>query len=162
VILVGHSQGAVLVAAVAAQLTTLEPDERARLSVITYGNPVAPLYMRWFPVYVNQNIVDQAQASAEGPNGLRWINFFRRTDPVGRGLSRHRTTGNPPAPPDGDNQAADGGLAAPPTSLYRIGDGLPEIRGHAHEGYIRQSELAEYLTSEAVRLTRRSQLPTVS
>jgi CheY-like chemotaxis protein len=42
----------------------------------------------------------------------------------------------------------------PPTSLYRIGDGLPEIRGHSHGGYLRQSGLADYLTDEATRVAR--------
>ncbi|MFI5911759.1 hypothetical protein [Dactylosporangium sp. NPDC051541] len=154
VILAGHSQGAVLVTAVAAQLTALEPELRGRLSVITYGNPTAPLYMRWFPVYLNQNIIDQARAGT-AEDGLRWVNFFRRTDPIGRELFRSCTGDTPPA--STIDRAADCWLADPPTTLYRIGDGLPEIRGHAHAGYIRQPQLAQYLEAEAVRLGRGQQ-----
>jgi hypothetical protein len=152
VILAGHSQGAVLVTAVAAQLTGLNPELRDRLSVITYGNPTAPLYMRWFPVYVNQNIIDQAKASAAGKDGLQWVNFFRRTDPIGRELFRPCIGDTPPV--STTDRATDCWLADPPTTRYRIGDGLPEIRGHAHAGYIRQPQLAQYLEAEATRLGR--------
>jgi len=149
VILLGHSQGAVLVAAVAAQLASLTESARNRLSVITYGNPIAPLYMRWFPVYMNEHAIAAAQAAHAGERGLRWINFFRRTDPIGRELFTQRT-GSPPITTD--PRATDYWLADPPIDHHQIGDGPPRIRGHAHAGYLRQSGLARHLQHEAERL----------
>lgn len=89
VALLGHSQGAVLVTAAAAQLAHLPREEQERLSIVTYGNPVANLYMRWFPLFVNTELLTRINANrVAGGKPQRWVNFFRYTDPIGRELFR--------------------------------------------------------------------------
>jgi hypothetical protein len=74
-VLSGHSQGSVLAAAAAWQLT---PSTRKRIALLTYGSPLERLYGRWFPAHF-------------GPPALAvlhhdvacWRNLYRRTDPIG-------------------------------------------------------------------------------
>jgi hypothetical protein len=148
VMLAGHSQGAVLTMAAVAQLGPLSPDQRARFSVITYGNPVVNLYQRWFPTYFDR---DSIGTITECPS--RWVNFFRYTDPVGRELFRqHRRDGAPP-PTEVPEGSGDCWLPDPSTDLYREGDIPPVVRFHGHGGYLRQSAFSQHLLAEADRLT---------
>ncbi|WP_241662112.1 MULTISPECIES: hypothetical protein [Streptomyces] len=86
-VLSGHSQGSVLAAAAAWQLT---PATRARIALLTYGSPLERLYGRWFPAHF-------------GPTALAglhrdvacWHNLYRRTDPIG-GPVRLPADGQPP------------------------------------------------------------------
>jgi hypothetical protein len=81
VILSGHSQGSVLVAASVLQLP---PAARLRTALLTYGSPLARLYQRAFPKYFNDNVLrDIAQTVAGADGGSRWVNLWRRTDPIG-------------------------------------------------------------------------------
>ncbi|MEV8552179.1 hypothetical protein AB0L04_20415 [Streptomyces glaucescens] len=74
-VLSGHSQGSVLAAATAWQLS---PATRRRVALLTYGSPLERLYGRWFPAHF-------------GPAALRalhhevdcWRNLYRLTDPIG-------------------------------------------------------------------------------
>jgi hypothetical protein len=153
VLLCGHSQGAALTAAALAQLTGLEEEHRARLSVVTYGNPLGHLYMRWFPTYVNEAFVDECLAV---PAGNSWVNFYRHTDPVGRELFRKAS---PECRATEPAAGQDCWLPDPPTDLMRPGDGPPRIRQHGNGGYLWQSAAAAHLVHEAHRLeslTRRS------
>jgi hypothetical protein len=151
VLLLGHSQGAVLSTAALAQLTGLSPDDRSRLSVITYGNPVANLYMRWFPRYVNRAVIDASRGVAASTDGsvtdadVPLVNYFRHTDPVGRRLYAAPATQSRPL-------AEDRWLPDPPINRRRRGYGEPRVRGHAHGGYVRQKTFAEYITAEVKRL----------
>src|SRR5205814_920458 len=79
VLLLGHSQGPVLVTAVLARLHDVPEGVRRRLSVITYGNPVRRVYMRWFPTYIHPRLL----ADTMPVDGPRLVNFYRRTDPIG-------------------------------------------------------------------------------
>jgi hypothetical protein len=149
VLLGGHSQGAVVCTAALAQLTDLPVDQRDRLSVVTYGNPTAYLYMRWFPHYVYDDLLRDTQG---GNPGLRWINFYRDTDYIG--LKPLDPAAEQPEP----HLAVSGWrhdvwLPDPPTYWYRDGDGLPRVRGHAHEGYERQSPFAAHIAAEVDRLS---------
>jgi len=71
----GHSQGSVLAAAAAWQLT---PSDRKRVALLTYGSPLERLYGRWFPAHFGP-----AALSALHQDVDCWRNLYRSTDPIG-------------------------------------------------------------------------------
>nr|WP_258314867.1 hypothetical protein [Streptomyces sp. Act143] len=71
----GHSQGSVLAAAAAWQLT---PADRRRVALLTYGSPLERLYGRWFPAHFGP-----AALSALHHEVACWRNLYRPTDPIG-------------------------------------------------------------------------------
>ncbi|KPI20457.1 hypothetical protein OK074_1286 [Actinobacteria bacterium OK074] len=74
-VLSGHSQGSVLAAAAAWQLS---PPVRNRVAVLTYGSPLERLYGRWFPAHFGP-----AALVALHREVACWRNLYRRTDPIG-------------------------------------------------------------------------------
>ncbi|WP_330456160.1 hypothetical protein OIB37_04300 [Streptomyces sp. NBC_00820] len=74
-VLSGHSQGSVLAAAAAWQLT---PAVRERVALLTYGSPLERLYGRWFPAHFGPS----ALAALHRDVGC-WRNLYRHTDPIG-------------------------------------------------------------------------------
>ncbi|MEU6811518.1 hypothetical protein ABZ920_21525 [Streptomyces sp. NPDC046831] len=74
-VLSGHSQGSVLAAAAAWQLT---PAVRGRVALLTYGSPLERLYGRWFPAHFGP-----AALSALHRDVDCWRNLYRLTDPIG-------------------------------------------------------------------------------
>ena len=152
VVVLGHSQGSVLTTAVLAQLASRDDHHPDRLSAITYGSPVAYLYMRWFPTYFTTAVLEHAR---DAVRNRAWVNFFRHTDPIGREVFA-------PAPRSASQlptTTAGGGdcwLPDPPTDLYRDGDGEPVVRGHASAGYVRQSAFAAHLCKEVTELNERA------
>ena len=71
----GHSQGSVLAAAAAWQLT---PADRKRVALLTYGSPLERLYGRWFPAHFGQDGLTQLHDEVDC-----WRNLYRPTDPIG-------------------------------------------------------------------------------
>ncbi|HZM78203.1 MAG TPA: PE-PPE domain-containing protein [Candidatus Limnocylindrales bacterium] len=144
VLVMGHSQGSVVAAAAVAQLRGLTPEQRQRISVITYGSPLQSLYHRWFPCYINRNLLREVR------DGLHWANFFRRTDPIGHEsiFGDSYLVAEVPAPPGGDVMLPD-----PASDRHRPGDPDLNVRGHSGDGYVRQSAFRRYHEAELERLT---------
>ncbi|MDC0766840.1 hypothetical protein POF73_07830 [Streptomyces sp. HD] len=71
----GHSQGSVLAAAAAWQLT---PTDRKRVALLTYGSPLERLYGRWFPAHFGPAALTSLHAEVDC-----WRNLHRFTDPIG-------------------------------------------------------------------------------
>nr|WP_050815092.1 hypothetical protein [Streptomyces zinciresistens] len=74
-VLSGHSQGSVLAAAAAWQLT---PEDRGRVALLTYGSPLERLYGRWFPAHFGPRALASLHADIDC-----WRNLHRATDPIG-------------------------------------------------------------------------------
>ncbi|MFE2383361.1 hypothetical protein [Streptomyces misionensis] len=86
-VLSGHSQGTVLAAAAAWQLS---PATRGRIALLTYGSPLERLYGRWFPAHFGP-----AALAGLHRDIACWSNLYRRTDPIG-GPVRIADDGRPP------------------------------------------------------------------
>ncbi|WP_367325138.1 hypothetical protein [Streptomyces sp. HUAS ZL42] len=71
----GHSQGSVLAAAAAWQLT---PSVRKRVALLTYGSPLERLYGRWFPAHFGPAALSSLHREVDC-----WRNLHRLTDPIG-------------------------------------------------------------------------------
>ena len=81
VVIVGHSQGAVLSLACALQLNGVDPH---RLAALTHGSPVGRYYRRFWPgVFGGGLAAGVASSWDDGGGGERWWNAFRLTDPIG-------------------------------------------------------------------------------
>jgi hypothetical protein len=70
VILGGHSQGTVVVAATVAE-------GAGPVTVLTYGSPLGSLYRRYFPRHFTPEYLETVRAASR-----RWINLWRPTDPI--------------------------------------------------------------------------------
>jgi hypothetical protein len=108
VVLSGHSQGSVLVAAAVLQL----PSTVDNVALLTYGAPIRRLYGRLFPAYVHDEALTKVNEKVDG-----WVNLWRDTDPIGGAVGQ----------PARDRRFVDpaGFPIAPGDTAY------PEIRGHS-------------------------------
>ncbi|WP_345571206.1 hypothetical protein [Nonomuraea rosea] len=74
VVLSGHSQGSVIVAALVPQLG---PELRARVRLLTHGSPLRRLYAAYFPAYFGAPGLGAVRES------VPWYNLYRLSDPIG-------------------------------------------------------------------------------
>jgi len=115
VVLVGHSQGAVLTTA-----ALLQPDCRPvggdQPALVTFGSPVAKLYGWGFPAYFNAALVRPLLPSGGEPSG--WRNFSYPTDPIG-------------GPVTGGLPDVDEELLDPADCYYVYGQAPPAAQGHS-------------------------------
>lgn len=88
VLLSCHSQGAVIGAALVAQLRN---DSSQRIAFLTYGCPLRRLYARFFPSYLGLDPLLRVGELLRGHPGYEpddreiwpWINLYRPSDPIG-------------------------------------------------------------------------------
>ncbi|MEU6537393.1 hypothetical protein [Streptomyces sp. NPDC047000] len=106
-VLSGHSQGSVLAAAAAWQLT---PSVRGRVALLTYGSPLERLYARWFPAHFGP-----AALAALHRDMACWRNLYRLTDPIGGPVRLPGDCG-----PEVDHPPLDDPLAYGRTALHPL------------------------------------------
>jgi hypothetical protein len=120
VVLIGHSQGAVLATAALVQ-PGCRPDGD-HPSLITFGSPVVKLYGWGFPAYVTPELL--APLVPNGPGGLDdWHNQFYPTDPIG-GAVAVDLSGT-------DASQVDQDLLDPAQCWYVYGQPAPAPQGHS-------------------------------
>ncbi|AQZ64244.1 hypothetical protein BKM31_24775 [[Actinomadura] parvosata subsp. kistnae] len=115
VVLSGHSQGSVLVAALVPQLGDVL---RARVRLLTHGSPLRRLYAPFFPAYFGD-----AGLSAVRER-VSWCNLYRLSDPIGGPVFRRV---DPLA--GGERDAVDRFCWDP--ARPGPGEPLPETRWHS-------------------------------
>jgi hypothetical protein len=134
VVLSGHSQGSVLAAAAVLQMGR---SARERTALLTYGSPLCRLYMRAFPTYWGEPVLRDIGAALSDQDGQpRWVNLWRRTDPIGGAVGI------------GDRRLIDPvGFNPPP------GDRLPPaVAGHS--GYQVTPDFADAVSDLLARIPR--------
>jgi hypothetical protein len=120
VVLIAHSQGAMLATA-----ALVQPGCRAdgdHPSLITFGSPVVKLYGWGFPAYVTPDLL-----TILAPDGLGgvddWRNYFYPTDPIGGPVSVDLSRA--------DGQRVDQDLLDPAQCWYVYGQPKPAPQGHS-------------------------------
>jgi hypothetical protein len=120
VLLVAHSQGAVLATAALVQPGCRPKDDHPAL--ITFGSPVCKLYSWGFPAYVGSELLIPLEPAGTGRLNA-WRNFYYPTDPIGGpvapGLS---AAGSDPV----DTEFLD-----PAECYYVYGQAPPSAQGHS-------------------------------
>ncbi|MFB4279615.1 hypothetical protein ACBJ59_30320 [Nonomuraea sp. MTCD27] len=129
ILLVGHSQGAVLAAAALAQRGSVRPPD-LRVTLVTCGSPLRKLYGWGFPAYFTEEL---AAALNSAEHVALWRNYHYPTD----------WAGGPCAA--GTNPAVDRPLPDPPTCRFLYGDTPPQIGGHS--GYWRDPAMWQEIDS---------------
>jgi hypothetical protein len=138
VVLIAHSQGAMLATA-----ALVQPGCRAqgdRPALITFGSPVVKLYGWGFPAYVTEELLKRLAPGGEGRVNS-WHNLFYPTDPIG-------------GPVGGDLPSADGSLVDrdlldPAQCWYIYGQDAPAPQGHS--GYWADPRVWDLINRDAAR-----------
>jgi hypothetical protein len=120
VVLVGHSQGAVLATA-----ALLQPDCRPvggeQPALVTFGSPVGKLYGWGFPAYFDAALVSPLVPGGGQPSG--WRNFYYPTDPIGGPVTRGL--------PETVQAQVDTEFLDPADCYYVYGQAPPAAQGHS-------------------------------
>jgi len=120
VVLVAHSQGAVLATAALVQPLCRPADDGPAL--VTFGSPVGKLYRWGFPAYFDRDLLGPLEPGGAGRLD-DWRNFYYPTDPIGgpvAGALSH-AGGDP----------VDLGLLDPEECYYLYGQAPPSPLGHS-------------------------------
>ncbi|WP_236796945.1 hypothetical protein [Amycolatopsis sp. GM8] len=120
VVLVGHSQGAVL--STVALLSAGCRAVKGKIALVTFGSPVTWLYGWAFPGWINPDVLAHVFSSRTGESRVAdWRNFSYPTDPIG---NRVTVSGD---------AVGDLRLCDPRSPWYIYGD--PEPAAGGHSGY---------------------------
>jgi hypothetical protein len=118
VVVSAHSQGTVIAAA---SLMPLH-DQLDGVALLTYGSPLQRLYARTFPHFFGTPVLQWTDAKLQG----RWINLYRRSDPIGAPVLVLDEAPDAAKPPRPDTRLTDPAFARPP-----FGFRDPKTRGHS-------------------------------
>ena len=117
VVLVAHSQGAMLATAALVQRGCRPDDDHP--SLITFGSPVVKLYGWGFPAYLTPSLL--TVLAPGGPGGVDgWHNQFYPTDPIGGPVAADLPRGS----------QVDQDLLDPAQCWYLYGQPAPTPQGH--------------------------------
>lgn len=116
VMLIAHSQGAMLATAALAQAGCRPAGDSPAL--VTFGSPVCKLYGWGFPAYVTKELLTERLAGLSG-----WRNFYYPTDPIGGPVA-----GRLPAARGAE---VDQRLLDPAECWYLYGQAPPASQGHS-------------------------------
>ncbi|WP_245718961.1 hypothetical protein [Micromonospora rhizosphaerae] len=92
VVLSGHSQGSVILAAT---VLRLRPEVRRRVALLTYASPLKRLCAQLYPAYLGEPVLYEIGDRI----GWRWLNLWSNTDPIGGRIFSRQRSGDPPARP---------------------------------------------------------------
>jgi hypothetical protein len=120
VVLVAHSQGAVLATAALAQPDCRPADDNPAL--ITFGSPVGKLYRWGFPAYFDAPLVGALVPGGGGPAD-GWRNFYYPTDPIGGPVTNGL--------PETVQTQVDHEFLDPADCYYIYGQPPPASKGHS-------------------------------
>ena len=119
VMLVAHSQGAVLATAALVQPGCRPDGDHPAL--ITFGSPVCKLYGWSFPAYFDQDLLEPLEPGGEGRLN-DWRNFYYPTDPIGGSVAPDLHTGDDPV---------DTAFLDPAECYYVYGQAPPSPQKHS-------------------------------
>ena len=119
VVLVAHSQGAVLATAALVQPDCRPADDEVAL--ITFGSPVGKLYRWGFPAYFDAPLVGALVPGGGPADG--WRNFYYPTDPIGGPVTNGL--------PETVQTQVDHEFLDPADCYYIYGQPPPASKGHS-------------------------------
>ena len=119
VVLVAHSQGAVLATAALVQPDCRPTDDEPAL--ITFGSPVGKLYRWGFPAYFDAPLAGSLVPGGGPPDG--WRNFYYPTDPIGGPATRGL--------PETVQTQVDHEFLDPAGCYFIYGQAPPASKGHS-------------------------------
>ncbi len=139
VVLVAHSQGAVLATAALVQPGCRPDGDQPAL--ITFGSPVCKLYTWGFPAYFDSALLEPLEPGQSGRLS-DWRNFYYPTDPIGGSVAPDLTAvgANP----------VDTFFLDPAKCYYVYGQAPPSAQRHS--GYWADSRVWDVINMVATRL----------
>lgn len=120
VVLIAHSQGAMLATAALAQPACRPQGDHP--SLVTFGSPVVKLYAWGFPAYVTPDLL--TILAPGGTGGVDdWCNYFYPTDPIGGPVAADLS--------QAEGARVDQDLLDPAQCWYVYGQPKPSPQGHS-------------------------------
>ena len=137
VVLVAHSQGAVLATAALVQADCRPENDKPAL--VTFGSPVGKLYHWGFPAYFDAALLQPLASGSDGRPMDGWRNFYYPTDPIGGSVTSDL--------PETVRAQVDIELLDPAECYYVYGQPPPAPKGHS--GYWADSRVWKQINALA-------------